>query len=140
MSDIIISDEAIRLWEKEIESLERVNRENLAKIELLKRRLAAVHLFRTDYAPIAAESDGPSDDRARLPEKLPDAIRTLLSQDSMRRSVLIHKLREGGFTEERMGKNNAYFYSVVRRFVKNGTIKKRGDLLTKVEKAAGQMV
>ena len=128
MKSIIISDEQIRLWFKELEDLEREIGEKHQRAELLRERIAAIPLFDDDagQALISDEPEAAPDEG--LPEQLPAAVRFILKESgrSMTRIKIREELIRRGFDKAKMGANYAYFYTVLRRLVKQGEVRKRG--------------
>lgn len=140
MPNITISDDAVEFWTKEIDSLEREIREKQAKIELLRRRIAAIPLFASDLPPIAfGEVDPPPQRASSLPDALPDAIRLVVADRWLSRQAILAQLMGGGFPEAKLGSANSYFYTVIRRLLRQGELRRRGELVTAKKKAAESM-
>lgn len=144
MNGIRISGEQVRRWEKrlaEIEAEAQDLREALRHVAELSRRMRSEEEGQEpEEAGGAAETpmvseDGVDGEVDQEPSagpdfsilNLPDAIRSVLggSDRSLSHDQIRRELSRRGFPESKFGVNQAYYYTVIKRLMRQGDIKKR---------------
>ena len=130
MKDIVITATRVKGWvdtqlrlESEIESL----KEELAQIN---QRLEAVSVFTSGAAFDEDDTEFPSQIQ-ELPGPeipLPTILRTIYGEanQSLATAAVKAELRKRNYPMEKLGKNGAYLYTVIRRLHKRGDLQKRG--------------
>ena len=113
MNNIVITAAQIAEWKEREKELEE-------ELVLIRKRLDAVSLF-TDLPSLGnpLENLSPA-----------DAIMTVVKKNKMPMpsSSILTELKKRSYPESKLGKQNAYFYSVMNRLVKRNILtKKDGD-------------
>lgn len=127
-----ISTETVRLWQKELTRLADEQRERLARMAELERKLAAAEVLGltpkdepTASHENSTDEGGDSDADAT---GLPSAIVRLLSEveHGLKPPEIKRQLIAAGMDARRFGTNSSYFYTVLGRLTKRGALARRG--------------
>jgi hypothetical protein len=128
MQDIVITEENIEEWKKEAEKLDQRIKQDRMKLQLIRRQLEAVNLFRRRIDKTFEDDEStetPFEDLSPA-----DAILAVLSkaeEGTMSAGEIRGKVIGTGYPQERWGRGFAYFYTVLKRLVDAGTLGKEGD-------------
>ena len=113
MKDILITAAQVEEWKNREKELEE-------ELALIRQRLNAIPLF-TDMPSLA----NPLNDLSPA-----DAIMDIIegTKTPMPSATILAELKKRSYPESKLGKQNAYFYSVMNRLVKRNILtKKDGD-------------
>lgn len=129
---IIITDEKIREWERELAEIQQ-ERERLRDREnVLQNRIHAVRYFADEaegpgvtasegaLARLLYPEDGDSQDDSNADESLPSLIEGILSSHGPLEKIELRNRLEG--SGHNMGTRYSYFYTCVKRMEKSGRI------------------
>ena len=118
MKDILITATQIEEWKNREKELEE-------ELALIRQRLNAIALF-TDISSLTSPLDNLS---------LADAIMAIIEETKthMPSSAILTALKNLPYPESKLGKQNSYFYSVLKRLVERGMLTKNGGMYRLVQ-------
>jgi hypothetical protein len=147
---IMIDENTIKRWQMEIEEIDRDIKNLKEKKAMLQNRLSSVHYFIDDPSQLClpmppfegqqgeekpkeqGEVGGKQEPDAPF-QKMgpPSAIRYLLRLEGrpVLHTEIKERLKNSGYPMQKLGKGGGYFYTVLKRMEKNGTIAREGDFI-----------
>lgn len=133
-NEVLLTSDDIRRWQGELQKWESTKADAESRIAELRKKLdAAALLFGANF-PVAIIDAGVDD---KPQESMADAARRLLARFSkpVRHPELQAELRKVPRFREALERNNgAYYYTLIRRLVHQGDVKKVGKKILLIHK------